>query len=74
MMLESLVLLIGSFLLGIGSLIVAVWLILSHQFATLDGIFLAHVCLILALVFFLNCGWSLRSEEFQSWWKSRSKP
>lgn len=73
MMLETMILLVGSFLLGIGCLILAGWLVVSHQFATLDGIFLTLVCLVLALVFFLNCGWSLRSQEFREWWQSRSK-
>ena len=74
MMLETMVLLIFSFLLGTGSLIVAVWLVVSHQFATVDGLFLALVCLVLALVFFLNCGWSLKSQEFREWKEQRAKP
>jgi hypothetical protein len=73
MMLESLLLFIGSLLLGIGCLVVAGWLVFSHQFATLDGIFLTLVCLVLALVFFLNCRWSLRSQELQQWWQNRRK-
>jgi hypothetical protein len=74
MMLETMVLLVFSFLLGIGSLIVAAWLVVSHQFATIDGLFLALVCLVLALVFFLNCGWSLKSQEFREWQARRLKP
>ena len=73
MMLETILLLIASFLLGVGSLAVVVWLLLTGQFASLDGLFLTFACLILALVFFLNCGWSLRSQEFRQWWQSRSK-
>jgi hypothetical protein len=72
-MIEAVFLLIASFLLAIGCLVVTVWLILSHQFATLDGLFLVLVCLVLALVFFLNCGWSLRSQEVRQWWQSRRK-
>ncbi|MCI0621917.1 MAG: hypothetical protein L0387_09640 [Acidobacteria bacterium] len=73
MMLETVLLLVFSFLLGMGCLIVAGWLVISHQFATLDGIFLTLVCLVLALVFFLNCGWTLRSEEFRQLMQSRGK-
>ena len=64
-MVETILLLSASFLLGIGSLVLAGWLVISHQFATLDGIFLTLVCLVMALVFFLNCFWTLRSEEFR---------
>jgi hypothetical protein len=73
MMLESVLLLVFSLLLGIGCLVLAGWLVLSHQFASLDGIFLTLVCLVLALVFFLNCVWSLRSRELREWWQSRGK-
>lgn len=72
-MLETALLLIFSLLLAIGCLALAGWLVVSHQFATLDGIFLTLVCLVLALVFLLNCGWSLRSEEVQNWWQDRGK-
>jgi hypothetical protein len=73
MMLETVLLLILSLLLGIGCLVLAGWLVMTHQFATLDGIFLMLVCLVLALVFFLSCGWSLRSQEFRQWWEGRGK-
>ena len=65
MMVETILLLSASFLLGICSLVVAGWLIISHQFETLDGLFLTLVCLVMALVFFLNCFWTLRSKEFR---------
>jgi hypothetical protein len=73
MMLETVMLLIFSLLLGIGCLVLAGWVVVTHQFATLDGIFLTLVCLVLALVFFLICGWSLRSEEFRQWWENQAK-
>jgi hypothetical protein len=73
MMVETILLLVSSLLLGIGSLVVAGWLVVSQQFASLDGIFLTIVCLVLALVFFLNCGWSLRSEEFRRLMQERNK-
>ncbi|HEU0006740.1 MAG TPA: hypothetical protein VFS12_12180 [Terriglobia bacterium] len=72
-MVETVLLLVSSLLLGIGSLVLAGWLVISHQFASLDGIFLTFVCLVMALVFFLNCAWSLRSEEFRQLMQNRSK-
>lgn len=72
-MVETLLLLIISFLLGIGSLVLAVWLVVSNQFESLDGLFLSLVCLVFALVFFLNCVWSLRSYEFRQWIEKRKK-
>ena len=56
MMVETILLLISSFLLGIGSLVLAGWLVISHQFETLDGLFLTLVCLVMALVFFPTIG------------------
>ncbi|MEW5975276.1 MAG: hypothetical protein AB1898_05650 [Acidobacteriota bacterium] len=64
-MLEALVLLILSILLGVGSLVLTGWLVATHQAVTMDGLFLTLVCLVLALVFFLNAWWTLRSKEFQ---------
>lgn len=72
-MVEAILLVVSSLLLGIGSLVLAGWLVISHQFASLDGIFLTLVCLVLALVFFLNCFWSLRSEEFRQLIQERKK-
>ena len=72
-MVEAILILISSFLLGIGSLILAGWLVISHQFASLDGIFLTLVCLVMALVFFLNCLWNLRSEELRQLMQERGK-
>jgi hypothetical protein len=73
MMVETIVLLVSNILLGIGSLVLAGWLLISRQFASLDGIFLTFVCLIMALVFVLNAIWSLRSEEFRQLMQQRSK-
>jgi hypothetical protein len=73
MMVETILLLVSSLLLGIGSLVLAGWLVISHQFASLDGIFLTLVCLVMALVFFLNCGWTLRSAEFRQLMQDRNK-
>ena len=73
MMVETVLLLIFSLLLGVGCLVLAGWLVVTHQFATLDGIFVPLLCLVLALVFFLTCGRNLRSEEVRQWWETRAR-
>lgn len=73
MMLESVILMIFSVVLGLGSLVVTGWLVFSQQFATIDGLFLTLVCLLLALISFLNLAWSLRSKEFRQWLDSRKE-
>jgi hypothetical protein len=72
-MVETFLLLILSFLLGAGCLVLTGWLVASGQFTTFDGLFLALVCLVLALVFFLNCIWTVRSQELLEWVQSRKK-
>jgi hypothetical protein len=72
-MVETVLLLVSCLLLGIGSLVLAGWLVISHQFASLDGIFLTFVCLVMALVFLLNSFWSLRIAEFRQLIQDRSK-
>jgi len=74
MMLESALLLIFSAIFGLGCLIMAGWLIVSQQFESFDGLFLALVCLLLALISFLNLGWSLRSKELREWIENRKTP
>ena len=66
-MIETFLLLIFSFLLGFGCLGVAGWLVISHQFASMDGLFLIMTALVAALVFFLNLAWTLRSQELADW-------
>jgi cytochrome c oxidase subunit 4 len=68
---ETFVLLILSLLLGVGSLGVAGWLVAAGQFATFDGLFAVLVCLVLALVFFINSFWSIRGKEFREWAEGR---
>jgi hypothetical protein len=72
-MLETFVLLVLSLVLGIGSLAWAGWLVLAGQFQTFDGLFLTLVCLVLALVFFINCIWNIRSQEFKEWLQGRER-
>src|SRR5438093_13712651 len=73
MMLETLILLVLSLVLGIGSLVWARWLILGGQFQTFDGLFLTLVCLVLVLVFFMNCLWNIRSQECKKWLEGRER-
>ena len=72
-MVEAFLVLILSFLLGVGCLFLTGWLVASGQFTTFDGLFLTLVCLVLALVFFLNCIWTLRSQELLEWLQSRKR-
>jgi len=71
MMIETFVLLIFSLVLGLGSLGVAGWLVATGQFATFDGLFAVLVFLVLALVFLINCLWTMRGTEFREWMQSR---
>ena len=73
MMIESVVLMIFSAVFGLGCLGVTGWLVISQQFATLDGLFLTLVCLLLALISLLNLSWSFRSKEFREWLESRKE-
>jgi SNF family Na+-dependent transporter len=72
-MVETFLVLILSFLLGAVCLVLTGWLVASGQFTTFDGLFLTLVCLVLALVFFLNCIWALRSQELLEWVQSRKR-
>lgn len=74
MVIESALLLILSAIFGLGCLIMAGWLVVSQQFESFDGLFLALVCLLLALISFLNFGWSLRSKELREWINKRKTP
>jgi hypothetical protein len=73
-LIETLLLLIFSLLMGIGSLGVAGWLALSGQFASLDGLFLTMTALLVALVFFLNFAWNLNSQELTERLNARLAP
>ena len=73
-MLESALLLIFSAIFALTCLIMTGWLVISQQFESFDGLFLALVCLLLALISFLNFGWSLRSKELREWINKRKTP
>ena len=72
-MVEIVFLLIMNFLLGGCCLGAIGWLAISQDLMSLDGLFVAITCLVLALIFFLNCYWNLRSEEFGRFFQSDSK-
>tara|TARA_B100001245_G_C22826511_1_gene397605 strand:- start:468 stop:698 length:231 start_codon:yes stop_codon:yes gene_type:complete len=72
-MVEIVFSLILNFLLGGGCLAAVGWLAISHDLMSLDGLFVAITCLVLALIFFLNCYWNLRSEEFSRFFQSDSE-
>lgn len=61
-MVETLLLLALNLLLGAGCLF-AVLRQTPQDVLTLDGLFLSIACMVLALVFFLNGYWTLRSQE-----------
>ena len=61
-MVETLLLLALNLLLGAGCLFVVLRQT-PQDFLTLDGLFLSMACMVLALVFFLNGYWTLRSQE-----------
>jgi cytochrome c oxidase subunit 4 len=61
-MVETLLLLALNLLLGAGCLF-AVLRQTPQDVLTLDGLFLSMTCMVLALVFFLNSYWTLRSRE-----------
>jgi hypothetical protein len=57
--------------LGIGSLVLAGWLVISHQFASLTAF--SDACLPRhGPGLFPNCFWSLRSEEFRQMMQQRT--
>lgn len=72
-MLEIFILLSLSVMLTLGSLGVLAWLAATGGLATMDGLFLALVCLTLVIVFSLNLRWALRSQEFRNWIEQRSQ-
>ena len=72
-MFEVLLLLSLSFVMVLGALSAAGWLLLSGDLASFDGLLLTFVALLLALVFFLSGLWTVRSQEFQQWWDNRKR-
>ena len=64
-MVEELLLLVFSLVLGLGGLVLTGWLAATGQSTTFDGLFLTFVALVLSLVFLLNFSWTLRSQELR---------
>lgn len=69
-MFEILLLLGLCIVVVVGSVIATGWLLISQQLMSFDGLLAAFVALLLAIIFFLNGFWTIRSQEFQQWWKS----
>ncbi len=64
-MLDSLLLLSFCFLVGLVSLAVCVWVLFSGQMATMDGLLLILLSLLIGGVFMGNFAWSIRKGEFR---------
>ncbi len=64
-MLDTLLLLSFCLLMGLVSLGVVVWVVLSGSLFYLDGLLLTFISLVIGGVFMANFVWSVRSGEFQ---------
>ena len=73
-MFEDLCLLIFSILATLGSLAMAVWLAVTGQSTTFDGLFLTFVAIVLAIIFLLIFSWTMRSREFHQAKENHSLP
>ena len=62
-MLEAALLLLFCFLVGLLFLAVSVWVVLSGQLFSLDGLLMASVSLLLGGLFMANFAWSVRTGE-----------
>ncbi len=65
-MMEPLLLLAISLLIGLASLAVAVWLVVTGRVAYLDGLSLALICLAVGAVFLSMVGWSYHTSELKA--------
>jgi hypothetical protein len=59
--------------IGLASLAVAVWVVVTGWIAYLDGIALALICLVMAVFFLFNVAWSWRQGELQALLKAWRK-
>jgi hypothetical protein len=64
-MLEDIFLFIFCFILAIGGLATVVWGVATGRFFTIDGLWLALICLTLSVVFGGNIAWSIHTGELQ---------
>lgn len=62
-MVDAVLVLLFCLLMGLAALIVCVWVVLSGQLATLDGLLLIFISLLLGGLFMLNLAWSVRTGE-----------
>ncbi len=62
-MVGAVLVLLFCLLMGLAALAVCVWVVLSGQLATLDGLLLIFISLLLGGLFMLNLAWSVRTGE-----------
>ena len=65
-MFEDLFLLIFSFILAVGGLAVVVWGLVTGRIFSIDGLWLALICLSLSAVFGGNIAWSVYTGELKA--------
>jgi len=64
-MFEDISLLLGCLLLAVSGLATCIWELATGRFTTIDGLWLALICLTLSAVFGGNLAWSIYTGEFQ---------
>ena len=76
-MFEDIFLLVFCFILAIGGLAAVVWGFVTGRIFSIDGLWLALICLTLSAVFGGNIVWSIYTGEFQrilQEWRKGSSP
>lgn len=64
-MVETVLLLAFSLLMGLASLAICAWLVVSGNLFSMDGLALALISLTLGGFFMFNVAWSIHTGEFQ---------
>lgn len=62
-MLDAALVLLFCLLMGVGALAACIWVVFTGQLATLDGLLLIFISLLLGGLFMLNFLWSIRTGE-----------
>ena len=65
-MLQSAIILLVCFLLGMAGLAVCAWVVVTGQLFTLDGLLLVSVSLLLSGLFVGNVAWSVHNGEVRA--------
>ena len=65
-MLETALLLLFCLLIGLLSLAIVVWVVLSGRLFYLDGLLLTLISLSIGAIFMLNVAWSVRTGEVRA--------